>query len=942
MQGHLRTPLRGREEEIATIRRFLNRVRNGTGGAIVIEGSPGLGKTRILEECTALAAGMSFRVGLGSAEPGRSADELGPLLDALFEGHPPLAERRALSDLHASPEFLFWLLQDVQAIIEESALGSPLLISLDDLHWAGAACAVAMRQLPQRLASLPVAWVMTFRPDQGLHEVQQAKTRLVEMGADLIRLGPVEREAVAQIAADVLGVDADDELLRKAERVQGNPFLLVEFFRGLQDDHLVSIESGTASLVADRLPHRLGVSMRRRLGAMSPTAERVATVACALGRRFTLHELAAMTDLSIADLMSPVNDLLHADIFADEEDHFTFRHDLIREAVRGSIPGPVRRALDRHAADVLIEQGALPTEVAAQLAESAEPGDNAAIEIILKAAQVLTNSDPNGAAELAAKALDLAPTNTVRGPLVACRAVCLFAAGRADEGKRFADSALRQVLPAEAEARVRFSIASMFDISPEIRAENARAGLALPSLSTDLNASLWSALYHSLSVAGHAEEALGVEASAREAAYASSDPASWLRFEVPEAGMRYQALDFERALDIVNTAVRRDHAGQEDARARLSHVLRSWVLATLDRFDEVLQELDEGIAAAQQDRQNWALRVFETTRGRLSLQMGDLTEAGAALEGRFALDEAHLIAGTLHAPAVVALGKLKIHTRDEVGALEVGEIAKVMYQSDTPFVKRHAMWYLALLSLSQGDPMGAHVWLCSLGMEERLGVFPLYPHEVTDDAELVRIAAAVGDEELADCVISMAQRRAELNPSVLSCSSALAHCRGIWGESVDELRIAATLYKKGPRPLAQASALEDLGMILVQHKDSAGAIDAFDEALTLTTAAGADWDASRIRARLRRLGVRRRPSRADRPKTGLESLTDTEAKVARLAAEGNTDKQIAEKLFISPHTAHTHLRHTFEKLGINSRVHLSRFIDTRAPGSSSSQGGRGN
>ena len=66
--------------------------------------------------------------------------------------------------------------------------------------------------------------------------------------------------------------------------------------------------------------------------------------------------------------------------------------------------------------------------------------------------------------------------------------------------------------------------------------------------------------------------------------------------------------------------------------------------------------LTEDIAAAQQDRQNWALRVFETTRGRLALQMGDLSEAAVGLENRFTLKEAHLIAGTLHAPAVVALG----------------------------------------------------------------------------------------------------------------------------------------------------------------------------------------------------------------------------------------------------------------------------------------------
>src|SRR5208282_3086680 len=155
-----------------------------------------------------------------------------------------------------------------------------------------------------------------------------------EMGADLIRLGPVERVAVAQIAADVLGVEADDELLSKAERVQGNPFLLVEFFRGLRDDHLVSFDSGRASLVEDRLPRRVGVSMRRRLSLMGPTAERVATFACGLGRRFTLHDLAAMTDISVPSLLPSVNELLQADIFAEEDSYLTFRHDLIREAVR--------------------------------------------------------------------------------------------------------------------------------------------------------------------------------------------------------------------------------------------------------------------------------------------------------------------------------------------------------------------------------------------------------------------------------------------------------------------------------------------------------------------------------------------------------------------------------------------------------------------------------
>ena len=509
MDDSSRPPLRGREQELAVIRRRLGQVRAGTGCVVVVEGSAGLGKTRLLDECVSMAQELSFRVGRGAAEPGR-AIELGALFDALFEGDPPLADRRALNDGHASSEFLFWLLQDVQSLIEEAALKDPVLICLDDLHWGGTSLSFAMRHLPQSLSSLPVAWVMAFRPDQGLHQVQLATIELIESGAELIRLGPLDRTAVAQVASDVLGAEADEELLQKAERVQGNPFLLVEFFRGLQDDRLVSVDSGHATLVEDRLPHRVSDSMRRRLARMSPASERAATFASGLGRRFSVHDLAAMTDMSVMDLIAPVNELVQAEILADDGGRLAFRHDIIREAVRGSLLSSLRSAIDRRAAEVLLARGALPVEVATQLVASADPGDDVAIDTALKAARVLGASDPAAAAELAGKALDLTSLqHALRGPLVAQRVVSLFAAGLAEEGRQFADSALRQALPAEEEARVRASVSSMFDLSPEVRAENARAGLALPSLPAELRAELWAALYHSLSVAGAAGGARG-------------------------------------------------------------------------------------------------------------------------------------------------------------------------------------------------------------------------------------------------------------------------------------------------------------------------------------------------------------------------------------------------------------------------------------------------
>jgi AAA ATPase domain len=702
MGGTSGTPVRGRGDELAAIGARLDQIRSGVGSVMIVEGRAGLGKTRLLDACASMAAERSFRVGRGVAEPYRRV-ELDALFDALFEGDKPLVARDALSDLHASPEQRFWLLQDIQALIEEAALKDPLLICLDDLHWAGEGCAVAMRQLPQRLASLPVGWVMAFRPNQGLQPVQSAKSQLADAGAEMIRLDPLGRKAVAEIAVDILGAEPDDELLDKAERVKGNPFLLMEFFRGLLDERIVTVESGRATLLEDRLPRRVSDNMRARLLRMSPTADRLATLASALGRRFTVYELADMARMPIADLLDPIKELVQADIFIDSDEQLAFGHDLIREAVRASSPVPVRRALDRQAADVLLARGALPVEVAEHLADSAEPGDETAIATLLQAADALGTTDPGTAAKLAARALDMTPPrHPLRGPLVARRAISLFAAGLGEEGRRFADTALRQVLPAEEEARVRFTVASMFDISPDLRADNARAALALPDLTTDLGGWLWASLFHNLVVAGRTDEALAIEGKAREAVYATRNHACWFAFELPESAVPYQLSAFDRGLELLQAAERRGLDGQEDARQRLAHNFRSWLLAATDRYGDALDAIDEGIAAAQRDRQNWALRVFETTRGRQMLQMGQLGEAAVALEGRYSLDEAHLVVGVLDAPGVVALGKLKIHTGDEPGLAEVAEIAKVMLRTSAPSVRAHAAWYLALHAMSAG------------------------------------------------------------------------------------------------------------------------------------------------------------------------------------------------------------------------------------------------
>ena len=139
---------------------------------------------------------------------------------------------------------------------------------------------------------------------------------------------------------------------------------------------------------------------------------------------------------------------------------------------------------------------------------------------------------------------------------------------------------------------------------------------------------------------------------------------------------------------------------------------------------------------------------------------------------------------------------------------------------------------------------------------------------------------------------------------------------------------AVALLATCPRPLALAAALEDLGCAKLAAGDRNEAVAAFDRVLQICVEAGAIGDAARVRHRLRELGIRRRVKSLDRPKLGWDSLTDAELHVVRLAAEGYTNRAIANRLFVSPHTVNTHLRHVFDKLGIRSRVELTRIAVT--------------
>jgi DNA-binding CsgD family transcriptional regulator len=914
----------GRDAELALIRNDLGRLSEGVEAVVVVEGSAGMGKSRLLAEVAAIARTLGIRVGAHAADPGERVVELAALLAALFDGSEPLLDPSGLSSLRGPPEQRYWLLRDLQQLLERAALESPLLIAIDDAHWADGGTVAALRTLPMRLMGLPIAWLIARRPAREPSRFADVVEQLAQEGARRITLGPLNDDAVTRLAADMLGADPDQSILEHLTEAEGSPFLVVETLLGLDEEGRVRIVNGHAELIDGELPRRVREKMRQRLGRLSDEASDAATVAASLGRTFTFDQLARTLGRPASDILAPVGELLEANLLVERDERFAFWHDITREAVRGSVPVTARRALDRQAAGVLLEAGALPVEVAAQLADSAEVGDEVAIATLLDAAKALVTTDPNTAARFGRRALEIAPPHhPQRGEIVSTTAIALHIAGNSEEAIAFADRALRETLPAAQEAEVRLSIAGMFAISPEIRIGAGRLALNLPDLPETLRARHLACLFHNLVTAGRLDGARDILDETRRRVDAAQDARSSFTLRVAESALEYTDDRFGPSRELITAAYRGGIFAGDDQRLRLAHMWHGELLSVTDRDDEALQIAADGLAAAHRDRQGWAYQMFETWHGRMLFRTGRLSEALAVLEGRYALEDGTRAAAVLDAAGIVALGRLAIHTGDSRQARRLRGIASVMLDGGTPAVRRHARWLLALLAMADGDGGAARGWLAIPEETEGRPVLPRFPCDIADDVMLARIATASEDDQLARRALASSQRRAALNPGVASIAATAAHVRGLVDANPVDLGEAVDLFERTPRRLELAAALEDLGVGRAAG-DREAALEPLGRSLTLYTEIGATWDARRVRSRLRQLGVRRRVVMAEPATHGWTALTASEITVARLVSDGLTNREVADRLFVSPHTVNSHLRHVFTKLGINSRVELAR------------------
>ena len=228
---------------------------------------------------------------------------------------------------------------------------------------------------------------LTARTGAGGPAVQETLSVLHRADAAVLRVAAMSPDAVADMVCDAVRANADESLLNLAAKAHGNPFLVRELVGGLGEEGRLKVQRRACGGHGHALPRRLGASMQQRLDHLSTGAGEVVRVAAVLPDRFSAGLLAAMLERQPASLMSAVEEAVRADLLVEDDEQLRFRHDLLREATRQSLPQSLRRAMERQSASIMLGMGAAPAEVATQLARSAEPGDREAISALRQAAQ---------------------------------------------------------------------------------------------------------------------------------------------------------------------------------------------------------------------------------------------------------------------------------------------------------------------------------------------------------------------------------------------------------------------------------------------------------------------------------------------------------------------------------------------------------------------------
>jgi DNA-binding CsgD family transcriptional regulator/tetratricopeptide (TPR) repeat protein len=916
-------PLRGRDSECAELGRLVAATADGAGGVAIVEGAAGLGKSRLLAEAAQLAAARGVQVAAGVCDELDQVTPWAPLLQALSSTSPVLVSEADLAPLRVLADRRLAVIECIRAALERASHRRPLLITVDDLQWADPATLLALGSLPAQLFSFPVAWILAQRPLPISPRRQSLTARLAEAGAVRLHLEPLDAEAAAAMAADVLGTRPDGTVADLLVRAGGNPFYIAQLLRAT-----------AARSSPDPLPASLRSAVAAHLRSLPQPVRDLLKIASVLGREFTVSELAAMTGQPVGELMSPLEQALTAEVLTERADRLGFRHDLFRQGVYEDVPVSLRRGLHRDAAATLLARGAPVLRVASHLALGAQPGDEQAITVLTQAIGELSLTSATAAADLGLRVLDLARPDDPRRPdLVATTVGLLGWAARVDEARALGEGYLRDhPQPAVLEAEIQRGMRRAW-----ARTTQARYPAPLPRhlvTNTTVPALLRADLITFEQVGAMLEDpAEKVERAFREAAgligAGVGHEASLGLLRGARVGFDHEHGRLLKALETAQSGPWPPGVAPPAPGAGLSESTIALCLHAVGRTTQALKLLARAQQAASASGDMWVVVRCQGVRALALLELGRLDDARAEAHAAAQATEDLGLEYFLDR-ALATLVETLVRQGDLAGATAAAD--RLISRCPPDAYTGDHYWATALCADARGRPEAALATLAPVLerlARNRFGFAAWYPSRL---AQITALALRAGDAEQAGVAARAAAELSRRNPGVTVTLGTAAHARGLWRSDADALREAVELFDPGERPLARAAAREDVGSALARGGEGAEAIACLEAAYDTYLSASATRDLARVRGVLHALGVRKRQPSAARPEHGWASLTGGELAVVEVVAEGLTSREAAAALYLSPDTVNTHLRHAFAKLGIRSRVELARLAVSRQAG----------
>ena len=935
-----------RELELSTLEQGVERACAGNGGAVVIDGNAGIGKTTLLNRARECGATRGMRIVSASGAELESSFPYG-VVRQFFESFlftVAVEERtkwlrgtaemagtmfQAERDPRARPAEEFALLHSLYWMCVNIAEARPLLMLLDDAQWADVPSLRYVEFTCRRLEQLPFMFVVATRlPDE--QTPAPLLSLLSQPSAAVLRPSPLSLAAVDQLVREQIDPDSDSAFVHACHEVTGgNPFLLGELLREALEEQLPGTKDGAARVRAIG-PRGIARVILLRLRRLPEAAHRLVAALSVVPDGLSLRELGELADLDEPLARTAATSLAGAEI-VDLRHGVHFTHPVIRTTVYEDMPATERRRIHLRAARVQADRGRPASEVAVHLLYVEPRRDPWVTHTLREAARAAAQArDFAGAERLLSRAQ--------REGVAVDRAGLLAELGSAEartdnpDGIRHLQTAVDSIEdPARrAEVSIELATALKFSLKVDQAADVLLAAirrLDLPSseLGRRLHAELLGTRFIEPAVGERISAALaslpppaGAPADRLDAlllAAAAFDAATGLRpaREVIELGRR-----------VLSDGSRDDRAGRGQPPA-IAAIALTWA----EDFAFVYERCTRVLTTARATASALGVGTNSAIRAICCYRAGRLLEAESDVATVLELVPDAPGLRTL-LPAVVSCAVL--------GGIERGrpleELELLAFESSVD-ASAQVLPYTQL-SRARGE-----LSLCRERWEEAL-------------------------EHFSNCNRSNPSFGGE-NPSIVPWreGAALAHlrlgnreaARGLAADAVERARRfgapralgfalrAAALVEDGPArivglgnaqaeleaanaPLELARVSCDLGAALRAAGRRRDGQMQLEKAYALANGIGAVRIAERTAEELAAVGVRPRRE----PATGLAALTPSERRVAELAAAGKTNREIAESLFITQKTVETHLGHVYDKLGVRSRHKLPDDLEPEPVG----------